>query len=100
AAPPRPPDEPSAPTHRVAPKRLLARPRGEPEESPRRGSPRCRPGRANHLHPGTFRLPIFLPDRRPPILPVGRTNSRPHNRSVSKACPGEKGGGDCLAVRE
>jgi ATP phosphoribosyltransferase len=44
-----------------------------------------KPGRADHLHPGTVHLAVFLPERRLRKLQARRVHSRPEHRCLSEA---------------
>jgi N-carbamoylputrescine amidase len=60
-----------------------------------------RPARgAHHLHPGTFHLPVFLPEREPRLFQTGRTHSRPVHRRLAKTGPPPPRRHHRLALRE
>ena len=63
--------------------RVFRRPGREPEENARARRTRRPARRANHLHPGTVPLAVFLPERRPREFQTGRTHSRPQHRRLS-----------------
>ena len=47
----------------------------------------ARQGRANHLHPGTVSLAVFLPERGPREFQAGRADPRPQHATPCKSWP-------------